>query len=238
MRDENSFSKNLAMIIPVHVSDATSCLAGNIRLFMQEDKDHPDGKGYRIIADTSELVVWNVDKKNLTYDAKQGWRIEMQPVGGWYDKLVNLQAYYNDHAKKFAIGAPVTGFPQEILSEGYEYVTDVARLPSATTIELAGNAFKVINVNPCNVKVTFTRATGVTSGSLTLLSTDAMGAEKAVGSFQHYGVLTIDRDNCMGGVKPLADKVLDTGFMIKAVQVDGRTWKFSAPFGIQATDWK
>ena len=238
VRDENSFSKNLAMIIPVHVSDATSCLAGNIRLFMQEDKDHPDGKGYRIVADSSELMVWNIDKANLTYDAKQGWRMDLVPVGGWYDKLVNLQAYYNDHAKKFVGKTPDSGFPRELLESGYEYVTDAARMPRAASIGLVGDTFKVSGENPCKVNVTFTRATGVTSGSLILLAQDESGNEKSVGSFKHYGVLTIDRDDCDGGKKPLADSILDTGFMIKAIDVGGRTWKYSAPFSIKATSWK
>ena len=236
--DANSYSKKLAMVIPIHQSDASSCFGGNIRLLMQEDKDHPDGKGYRIVADTSELLVWNVDSSNLTYEAKQGWRMDVYPVGGWYDKLANLQAYYNDHAKKFAVGAPITGFPKELLKSGYSYVTDPARLPGATEIDLVSDAFKVTGANPCSVKVAFTRATGVTSGTLKLLSANAKGKEKSVGVFNHYGVLTIDRDDCDGLEKPLADEVLDTGFMIRDVSVGGRIWKYSAPFSILATDWK
>ena len=215
---------------------------------MQLDKGHLDGKGYKTVFDSIKSVVrWNSDIA-ATEDQVQGWRMACVPVGGWYDLLVNLQGYYNSLAKAFEAGAPKT-FPTELLPDGYQY----AATPSAVPVTLDGNKFAaakkelvadsdrrsmydfVASVNPCNVKLSFNRATGVSSGtSSAWIVNEAKRVQKQLTGFKHFGVLTIDRDTRNGIKGGLADDVLISGAIVRPVLIKRRTWMFSVPFEVYA----
>ena len=231
-----------AMIVPVFQASATGCFAAEIRLIMLADKKHLDGKGYKIVVDSKKLAYWNNDDAD-TEDGVQGWRMGCTPVGGWYDKLANLQGYYNASAKAFAAGSP-DAFPVELLSAGYAYVS----YPSAVPVSLTGNKFAaaarslvqdpdkpalhdfVASVNPCNVKITLNRATGVSSGTSAVWISNGE-EDKQITGFKHFGVLTIDRDT-RSGVKGLEEDVLIGGAIVKPITVGGRVWMFSIPFEV------
>ena len=251
VRDAES-ATGYALMVPIYAAKTKSCFATVIRIFAQAEKNRPDGRAYRLVADTTAYAIWYNTLAKTTYDNKQGWYREILPVGGWYDKVFNLQAYYKDYAQNIAVDT-ITEFPTELLSSGYKYVTTGHAMLDGTGVDLEGNSLSIakqklvtvagkkkpydfdLSINPCNLKIKFARATGVVSGSFSLWSQKS-STNKEISGFKHYGVLTIDRDDCAGFEKPLADTVLTAGFMVKTVKVDGRDWKFSAPFCIGAGD--
>lgn len=246
LKYDSASATKYAMIIPVYQANSNSCFAAELRLFMQADAKHLDGKGYKTVVDSKGLTYWNCDDGSVTEDGVQGWRMTCVPVGGWYDKLANLQGYYNSQAKSFEAGSP-NAFPSELLGEGYEYVA----YPHGVSVDLTGDKFSTplrslvvdgdnpnlhdfdASVNPCNVKVTFNRATGVSSGTSSAWISNGT-AEKQLGGFTHFGVLTIDRDTRSGITGGLDAEVLISGGLVKPISVDGRTWMFSIPFEVYA----
>ena len=226
------------MVIPVFKSSAEGCFAGELCLVAQADSGRVDGKGFKIVFIKRSLF-WNSDS-GVNRGGSLGWRRVLRACGGWYDKLVNLQGYYNALAQRFY--AETTGsFPQELLQEGYEVVAT----PS-TGVGLSGNAFSADkqrlernesgavdfdeSVNPCNVTVKINRATGVTTGTASIwMSNGELQSE--VKGFSHFGVLTMDRDDACG----LNPDTLVHGALVKPVELeDGATWMFSLPFEIYA----
>lgn len=138
-------------------------------------------------------------------------------------------------------------FPSELLSAGYKYVA----YPTSVPVSLTGDNFAaakrslvadednpliydfVESVNPCNVKVSFKRATGVSSGTSSIWV--ASGSEqRQIGGFKHFGVLTIDRDTRTGVAASLDGEVLISGGLSKPIVIGARTWMFSIPFEIYA----
>ncbi|MBR2838266.1 MAG: hypothetical protein IKE55_05770 [Kiritimatiellae bacterium] len=246
---QNASSKTgFEMIVPIYQADSNGCFAAELRLFMQSDKSHLDGKKYKTVVNSKEPVYWNCDIASATEDGVQGWRMACVPVGGWYDLLANLQGYYNKMAKSFEAGAP-NAFPAELLGEGYQYVAT----PGAVPVTLTGNKFApakrvlvadadnaakydfVASVNPCNVKLSFNRATGVSSGtSSAWIASEESGAQKQVSGFEHFGVLTIDRDTRSSVVGGLSADTLISGALVKPIAIEGRTWMFSIPFEVYA----
>lgn len=214
----------------------------------------PDGRAYslQVTSDAGRLI-WNNDNAGATYDAKQGWRCALEPIGGWYDKIVNLQNYYRDYAYEVGTAA-ISEFPKELLPSGYSYVTAVEM--DGLDVTLSGNSLaaptrKLVKkgkiydfaddatVNPQNVKVKIARATGLVSGDFSLWTATANGAkQKELKGFKHYGVLTFGRMNGNAIDDLYADaEVLTTGFLLKPVKIPvtkktTRTWNFSKPFDI------
>ena len=235
-----------SMLVPVYLAKSPYCFGGWLKLAARADSGRPDGRDYKIVIDGLESeLLWNNDNAALTHDGKEGWRMAIQPVGGWYDKVVNLQAYYNESAQRFGIDTVSSwGFPKEVLEFGYRFVTEAE--PDGTDVDLAGDALVTekrslvkregskklwdwsASVNPCNVQVKLARATGVVTGSCSVWSeADDGTAQKEVSGFRHNGVITLDRDD---GVEP--DVVLSEGFLNRSIKVEKRNWAFSVPFRI------
>ena len=208
-----------------------------------------------MVVDSSEALVWNNDNAKLTYSGEEGYRIAIDPVGGWYDTVFNLQAYYLNYL--FEVGtADIAEFPTETVAAGYQVVTDVQ--PNETDVDLSGNVFStakkalvksgalydlVNSVNPCNVQLKFARATGLVTGSFSIWSEKEDGsAQKEITGIKHNGVLLLARDV----LAPLSDDVMSAGFCSKAVKVTDeneetgkkttRNWTFSLPFNLVGVD--
>ena len=235
-----------SMLVPVYLAKSPYCFGGWLKLAARADSGRPDGRDYKIVIDGLESeLLWNNDNAALTHDGKEGWRMALRPLGGWYDKVVNLQAYYNESAQRFGIDTVSSwGFPKEVLEFGYRFVTEAE--PDGTDVDLAGDALVTekrslvkregskklwdwsASVNPCNVQVKLARATGVVTGSCSVWSeADDGTAQKEVSGFRHNGVITLDRDD---GVEP--DVVLSEGFLNRSIKVEKRNWAFSVPFRI------
>ena len=220
---------------------------GTLRLYADESG--------QVVVDSTRALVWNNDNAKLTYAGEEGYRILLDPVGGWYDKVVNLHAYYLNYAFEVST-AEITEFPSEALTAGYRFVTDVE--PNGTAVDLAGDAFSVAkkslvkngslydlvgSVNPCNVQVKLARATGLVSGSFSLWSETEDGAkQKEVTGPKHFGVLVLARD----AFSPLAEDVISAGFFTQSVKVSDyneatkktttRSWTASLPFNLVGID--
>ena len=232
LRKDGGSANGYSMRVPLFFAKSPCCFGGTLRLYAAAD-----GK---VVVDSSDALVWNNDNRALTYGNETGYRLAPAPVGGWYDKVVNLQAYYL--GREFDVDTiAVDGFPKEALTDGYAYSTVQ---PRGTEVDLTGDVFSVAkqalvkdgklnnlaaSVNPCNVQVKLARATGIVTGTFALWSETGDGsAQKQITGIKHNGVLLLSRD----AASPLPDDVLTAGFFTQPVKLPGRTWTFSAPFNI------
>ena len=236
---------------PASVGDGEAhlCRAGahEMRQMSPREQDR------EIVVDSSSALVWNNDDVKATYYGDAGWRFTCAPVGGWYDTVVNLQAYYLNCA--FSVGtSPITEFPmQDILPAGYEAIRDVwpageevafsgdkASTAKRALIKLDGGVYDLASsVNPCNVQVKLARASGIVKGSFSVWSLDGQqGKQKEIKGFKHNGVLLHFRDDFAA----LDDEVMSAGFFTQKVtlKTDGskksRKWTLSMPFNLIGND--
>ena len=247
IKEDDTSANGCAMYVPLFFAKAPAVFGGTLRLYANEDGV--------VVVDSSNALVWNNDNAKLTYSGEEGYRLEVDPVGGWYDTVINLQAYYKNYL--FEVGTTdISEFPAEVIDSGYQVVTDVQ--PNETSVGLTGNAFSIPkrtlikngklydlggSVNPCNVQLKFARATGLVSGSFSLWSALEDGtAQKEIKNVKHNGVLLLSRD----GLAPMSDDIISAGFCTKSVKVTDvndetgktttRNWTFSLPFNLVGVD--
>lgn len=183
------------------------------------------------------VVTWTKDGAASMPDGR-GFRLEMSPVGGWYNTVCNLQRYYLEY-DFVAETEPVTGLGSYLLPSGYSYVA--GSTPSGLTLALDGNAFRApalsfvmdgsrINlaksINPWDMNVSFNRALGYLTGSFKVISDDGV-VQAYAGTAAHHGVLLMNRDP----MSPLDGDVQTAGFYILPVKGG---WSLSQPFDIRA----
>ena len=253
-KDESS-PLGYSMYLPIYLAKSPYCFGGTLRLYAKEGKTLPN-KDYEIVVDSTTALVWNNDNAKLTYYNEDGWRILCDPVGGWYDTVMNLQAYYLNYAFEVG-GADITEFPTELVASGYQVITDVQ--PNGEPVGLVNDAFStakkvlvkdgtlydlVNSVNPCNVQVKLARATGLVTGSFSIWSEDEDGLkQKEITGFKHNGVLLLSRDES----SPISADVLSVGFSLKTgVKLTDenpdtgkkttRSWNLSLPFNLLGVD--
>ena len=253
-KDESS-PLGYAMYLPLYLAKSPYCFGGTLRLYAKPGKTLPN-KDYEIVVDSATPLVWNNDNAKLTYYNEDGWRILCDPVGGWYDTVMNLQAYYLNYAFEVD-GADITEFPTELVASGYQVITDVQ--PNGEPVGLVNDVFStdkkvlvkdgtlydlVNSVNPCNVQVKLARATGLVTGSFSIWSEDEDGLkQKEITSFKHNGVLLLSRDE----FSPISDDVISVGFSLKTgLKVTDenpdtgnkttRSWNLSLPFNLLGVD--
>ena len=205
-------------------------------------------------------IVWKNDDPLSTRDGEEGYALYLQPVGGWYDTVSNLQRSYleSDLAVNLPEGEDALEEIMDALAlgGGYAFVAQ----PSGQAVDLAGNALSVEKMalakdaskklndwdassNASNVKLTFKRATGIVSGSFDLWyeGANAKGVmeQKSVTGLKHEGVLILMR----GDDGYLEDDVLSSGFFIAPQKIkytdakgktQTRTWNGSYRFDINA----
>lgn len=221
-------------VVPLFAAKSPYCFAGELKLAYAEDE-----LGTPATAVDSDLpLIWNKDGAQ-TYDG-EAFREILQPVGGWYNTLYNLEAYYLGW--EFAVRTGDYTQFDEPLSAGYTYAAEQA---NGLPVSLAGNALSVAkrslaknpfnkklydlaeSINPANVSVKFTRSTGLVSGSFSIW-TEAENAQKEIKKINHYGVVTLSR----GENSPMDESVLSSGFFLLPMKVSGRSWSASLPFDI------
>ena len=216
--------------VPVFLSKSPCCFGGTLVL--------KPGAGGRYVVDSASTLVWNNDNAALTWWGEEGWRLEVEPVGGYFDTVANLQAAYLTCATSVST-VDVSDLPAEALAAGYAYAGDAQ--PSGTEVLLTGNAFSTAKrdlsagVNPCNVQVKLARATGLVTGSFGVWTTNG-SSRKEISGLKHQGVLILSRDEAAS----LDPEVLTAGFFTQKVQlVSGgkkRAWTASLPFNVLAVD--
>ena len=268
----NGVVETQALYIPLFASKTTYCFGGTLRIYRKpivvkkpdgtmENLD-PDRKDFDTVVDsTTNMVgnlVWNNDDAKLSYEGLSGWQLSMAPVGGWYDTVFNLQAYYKSFA--MSLDSPtVADFPSQDLPEGFAFVDTLAAQPGSTEVELAGNTIAVpkkklvknaglvlfdVSENPADLKIKFKRATGIVSGSFTLWAASDE-KQKAISGIKHSGIVILQRDSSA----ILPDDVFSAGFVnysskisreidlnAKTGKYAKRKWTLSLPFNLIETD--
>ncbi len=235
-----------SMIVPIYWAKKPACFGGVLRLYANEEGT--------IVVDSTRPLAWHADDTKLSYGNDQEVDISYEPVGGWYDKVVNLQTYYLTAALSVET-ADISEFPAEFVSAGYEIVTDVQ--PNGTSVDVAGNAFATdkktmvrsgslydffASSNPGNVQVKVARATGLVTGSFSLWSLKEDGkSQKEITGFKHNGVLLLSRDAAATADEAVASfGFCSKSLSLKTVNDAGKTvthsWMFSAPFNVRAVD--
>ena len=206
-------------------------------------------------------LVWKNDDPASTLEGEEGFSLYLQPVGGWYDTVSNLQRAYleSDLSVDLPEGEDALEEIMETLAlgDGYAFVAQ----PSGQAVDLLGNTLSVVkqalvktgskklidwekSVNASNVKLTFKRATGIVSGTFDLWyeGTNAKGSfeQKSISGLKHEGVLVLSR----GGDGYLEDEVLSSGFFLVPQEIkykddkgkdQKRKWTGSYRFDIKAT---
>ena len=244
------------LCVPVYAAKSPYCFGGGLVLCRKAIAAakpdgrmvNPDEKNYDIVVDAaSSCLIWNNDNAALTYGGTSGWKLDVAPVGGWYDTVFNLQSYYKTYALSIQT-AEIAEFPKEALSSGYQYVSTANNDPNGFAFDFAGNAIALPkkqlvkdpstrqtdlenSVNPYNIQVKFARATGIVSGSFSLWTTNGT-AQKEITGIKHNGVLVLQRD--VDGA--LDERVLSAGFFNMKTKVSGRNWSMSCPFNLIGVD--
>ena len=210
-------------------------------------------------------VVWVNDDSNATYDGKFGYGIEVHPVGGWYDTVINLQRHYvgggYDHVFEVDTATvdelwQVSDLIHANVGAGYGLATNA--LPCGQTVDLAVNNLLVDKqslakdstktyyvwdacVNPANVKLTFKRATGILTGTCDIwyeaLNAKGVPVQKRYSKCKHAGVFLM----CRGEDGLLDDDTVTAGALVipQTIRLSNgskRTWKASFRFNVTAAE--
>lgn len=210
-------------------------------LVLRDGGDDADGERVIYVDSHSGVdgsaVTWTKDGAGSTYDGT-GFRLEMSPVGGWYDTIVNLQRYYLEYDFK-AETEPVTGLASYLLPSGYSYIA--GSTPSGLTVAMDGNALTVPplsfvmdgpridlerSTNPWGMTLTFNRGLGYMTGTFNVISDDRV-TQKYAGTATHHSVLLMNRDP----KSPIDEDALTAGFYVLPVK---GAWSLSQPFGLKA----
>ena len=240
---------NRELVVPFALIKSPYCLGGEIRIFLQEDEDG----GVTPVVDSTAYLTWNNDDAAATYGGETGWRETVTPVGGWYNTIINLQAYYLNCTFQLDVSDDL---PDELLADGYSFAASCS--PNGMGVDVSGDTVSVekktlvkqegsstlvdleTSANPWDVKVSFKRATGIVGGTFSVWSegTDARGnlVQKEIKSLKHDGVLILSRDTDA----PIAEDVWTAGYYLAPVTLKSgtktRKWNCSRPFSIRAVD--
>ena len=151
------------LVLPVFVSKATTLLGG--KLVLEWSADSASGTA---LFDSDEQLSWVNDSATAMYDTRSeewsGFACLLNPAGGWYDKVCNLQSHYRRMALSAGTGE------------------DGAR----EAVDLEGDKLVIASGSGTTVKLT--RATGVVTGKVKL--TDDYTGKTA--SVSHAGVLLMN----------------------------------------------
>ena len=232
--------------IPVYYGKGTVAFGGWISLRLNDE-------GTPIVSSESDLI-WINAATTATYAGDAGFSIEIEPVGGYYDTILNLQTYYLNYA--FSVKVEEYDFPEELLGANEAYVCypglygDYLNLIGQTiTMDKAVKTMREDNkklvdweetVNPSGFTMTFKRATGIYNGQFDIYAGDADAGEETkqtkLGSYKHQGVLLLSRDETTAALS--FDDGVMPGFWTAALTIKdeetNKTRKFTAslPFMI------
>ena len=240
LRGDLSDVSDMRLIVPIVSVTSPNAFGGLLEIRHGE----VDVDGETVPAsyvDSYAELEWN--KSGGMFDGSD-FSLSANPVGGWYDTVVNLQRYYLN--RDFSVEAePVVGIPAGMLPSGYTYTVDT--VPHGVEAMLAGDVLKVAerkivkdgsrvdfgsSVNAWNVTLNFARGSGLVRGTATVVSDG--DKQVMLGTVNHCGVLLMNRD----ARAPLDEDVWTAGFFLFPA---GNGWKHSLPFNIRSTtvdrDW-
>ena len=255
-RDATS-SNGYALYIPLYAAKASSyCFGGTLRLFAEKTLDY-DGVTMRDVVkvDVTRTLYWGSDNAGLSRDGQTAPAYELSPVGGYFDTVINLQAYYIESSPKVSTTG-VSAFPAEL----FDYSAVSTQEPNGFAVDVKLNAFatakkslvkdketKLVDfeasANPSDVKISLARATGLVKGSFSIWTEGYVGenaVQKEVKGMKHNGILLLSRDSRAADPlhEVLSENVISAGFFTVPVQVQdeetgkNRKWNYSDVFNI------
>ena len=233
--------KACTLIVPVYAGSAAYAFGGEVKI-VYPDLEVGEYPVVLSVPDEQDQLVWTKNAAKTTARDGAAFGIHVAPVGGWYDKVVNLQNYYL--SRKFAISAVETGdaLPAEALANGYTFSTlsspsDLDSVPNGLEVTFNGNVLAVAartlvknkttgltdfatSVNPWNTTVKLNRATGLVSGTFNawewIIENDLANFyatnQKQISNLSHRGVLLFSRDDPTK--PPFAGNVLTAGYFL------------------------
>lgn len=251
------------LLVPIYYGKSTWAFGGWLRLRYDSEQGLP------VVSDNQDGEVCSmplrwVNAVSATTYAGEGYSLHLAPVGGFYDTVVNLQRYYYDLG--FNTFIPSENFLQfsEYLASAFgdeEYMLAYPGMKEDGSDEqvdltLAKNKFEVDarelvyrdnkmiewfkSINPCNVKISNSRATGIYSGSFQLFSgNDDPGFESVktrIATPNFKGVLLFSRDPETAVIDP---EVVAPGAIYAEVKTDEekpRTVKVTTPIEIRTAE--
>lgn len=193
--------KTYRLNLPLHSATVTRLFGGNLALEWTEE----NAAGVALVDSDGEFT-WCNDSSVAMYDTEadewSGFDLTLAPVGGWYDTVSNLQAYY----RRVALAVDDDG-------EG-----------NAIPVELVGN--KVVIDKASGITLTFNRATGLLTGTVSLID-DFTGTRMRA---NHAGVLlsSYQQDTLEG--------VWSAGYRLFSRRIGKKRVNVSRPFCISRED--
>lgn len=211
-----------------------------------------DDCGVPVVTHTSPLR-WINASASATYGGDSGFSMVLEPTGGFYDTVVNLQSYYLNY--EFGIDdVSEGGLPAELLGSNAAVVSCPGLYDDVLSVE--GNAVsapkqskvmraddkKLVDwektVNPSNLSISFKRATGVYSGKFEMWGGNADPGKETkqtkLGTYSYQGVLLLSRDPEAVLLPAGPETVVAPGSCIVPVKVTTkRTWNAALPFEIR-----
>ena len=244
------------LLFPLYSGTATNAFGGWLRFSMTDDETETpivrssfDSKAF------VEPIRWIGTSSAATIEG-EGFDLLLEPAGGLYDTVVNLQRYYYDLGYKWSVPEPegLSELSEYLCSSTYNTLVaypgskDVAEslslvndTVSAVTQKLAyrSDNKKLIDwaktKNQSNLKFSLTRATGLYTGSFELWGgNDEPGSEtkqKLLTTCKHRGVLLLSRDPYVSILTE--EENLAPGFYNASVTVEKRTVSASYPFVVK-----
>lgn len=258
--DDLAEPRKCVLRIPVSASTSTYALQGYVTLAYE------DAESGLPVALGAERLSWIHNASTVLTRDGSGFALEVAPTGGWYDKVVNLQAHYLDRGFSILAVEDPGDLPIEALASGYAFSTSAAvqeflATPENLQLWFVGNAAKVnarklvknattglydftASVNPWNATVKFTRATGIMTGTFSAWEwvfksddiQDFAAKQKEIAKLTHKGVWLYSRESAPDS--SLRDDAVTAGFFL--MPTSGK-WKASLPFTVIAepvvNDW-
>lgn len=194
--------------LPVYVAAKTVSMGGWVKLRLSNDAtvdgvDITGGNPVPVVDTDASVLQWiNADKHAAYADGEwSSYVVELNPVGGFYSTVVNLQTYYKNYAIELVSLDENGQLPDEMLGEAFEWsgvpgmvidsqtgecrgfsldvsVNSVTAEKNSLvyTTDAAGKKTKFIDwensVNPCKFTFNFKSATGIFSGGFDLWASE------------------------------------------------------------------
>ena len=162
-------------------------------------------------------LIWKNDNPASTHDGEDGFSLQLYPVGGYYDTVMNLRRYYleSELVVSLANGEDDLEELSAILPEGYEFVATPEGQPltldgSKDSGTLTVDKQKLVkddakltdfanSVNASNVAISFKRATGILTGTFDLWyqGANAKGVteQKSLAKLKYGSILILNAED-------------------------------------------
>jgi hypothetical protein len=207
---------------------------------------------------THNRLRWVNANPLVSESGDEGYVVDVQGCGGYYDKLVNLQAYYlGFDFVTTSLADSQSSFPETMSA----ILTTLAYVPEGAMLDLAGDVFsadkrvlvkqagsKTLNdfaasINPENLTIQFVRATGLYTGKVAVWYEGSNAQEVMLQgelSFTYKGIMTLQKavESNYGDNPGMGCLLIPKSATSGALK---RSWTTSVPFDLilreRQSDW-